>query len=107
VNNFGVGGVNAHTLLEPNYKLTDADSLKIADTIPRIVNICSRTQESLNKMFDFIEQNPHKITRDFLALIADTMKTKPSLNSTGFPYRGLILSTCLLHYFLVFINYLR
>ena len=89
VNNFGVGGVNAHVLMAPNYKTRDENSLKIADTIPRLVNICSRTQESLNQMFAFIENNPDKITRDFLALIGGTMKTKPSLNSCGLPYRGL------------------
>lgn len=98
VNNFGVGGVNGHVLLAPNYKRQDEDSLKIADTIPRLVNVCSRTQDTLNKMFDFIENNPDKITRDFLALIAGTMKTKPSLNSCGLPYRG--LSPSLLVYYL-------
>ena len=89
VNNFGVGGVNANVLLEPNYKLSDEDSLKIADTIPRVVNICCRTEHSLNQMFDFIQNNPKKITRDFLALLTDTMKTKSVINSSGFPYRGL------------------
>ena len=88
MNNFGVGGVNASVLLEPNYKLADDDSLKIAETIPRIVNICSRTEQALNHLFDFIQNNPNKVTRDFLALLADTMRLKPSLNSSGMPYRG-------------------
>ncbi|CAG2118326.1 unnamed protein product, partial [Medioppia subpectinata] len=88
VNNFGVGGVNANCLLEPNYKVCDENSLKIADTIPRIVNICCRTEEALNNVFNFIENNPQKITRDFLALMAETMRVEPSLNSSGFPYRG-------------------
>jgi hypothetical protein len=42
-------------------------------------------------MFDFIEKNPNKITRDFLALITDTMKIRPTFNSAGFPFRGLII----------------
>ena len=84
-----MGGVNATALLEPNYKKSNTNALKIADKIPRLVNICGRTQESLNQMFDFIEKNPNKITQDFLALISDTMKVKPSINSTGFPFRGL------------------
>jgi len=42
-------------------------------------------------MFDFIEKNPNKITRDFLALINDTMKITPTFNSAGFPFRGLII----------------
>ncbi|CAG2111951.1 unnamed protein product, partial [Medioppia subpectinata] len=88
VNNFGVGGVNAHALLEPNYKVSDADSLKIADTIPRIVNICCRSEGALNEFFKFIENNPQKITRDFLSLLAETMRVNPSLNSSGMPYRG-------------------
>ncbi len=65
--------------------------MKIAHKIPRLINVCARNQESLNQMFDFIEKNPNKITRDFLALITDTMKTTPTLNSSGFPFRGLII----------------
>jgi hypothetical protein len=88
VNNFGLGGVNVHVLLEPNYKESDENSLKIAEKIPRLINLCARNQESLNQLFNFIENNPNKITRDFLALITDTMKIKPLLNSSGFPFRG-------------------
>ncbi len=88
INNFGLGGVNGHALLEPNYKELDENSLKITNKIPRLINICARNEESLKQLFDFIENNPNKITRDFLALITDTMKIKPSLNSAGFPFRG-------------------
>ena len=84
-----MGGVNAHVLLAPNHKTNSEDCLKIADTIPRVVNICCRTEEALNQSFDFIENNPDKITRDFLALLTDTMKIKPSINSSGLPYRGI------------------
>ena len=91
MNNFGVGGVNANVLLEPNYKTQSDNNLNIADDIPRIVNICCRTEEGLNEMFNWIQNNPEKVTRDFLALLADTMRIKPSLNSTGFPSRGMIL----------------
>ena len=98
VNNFGVGGVNATVLLAPNRKSADPDSLKIADEIPRLINICARTEVSLKKMFEFIEKNPDKITRDFLALIADTMKTKPTLNSSGLPYRGQSIGRKIRHY---------
>jgi len=88
INNFGLGGVNGHVILEPNYKKPNADSLKIAPKFPRIVNICCRTENALNRMFDFIENNPNKISRDFLALLTDTMKSKPNVKSSGFPYRG-------------------
>ncbi len=83
-----MGGVNAHVLLEPNYKEQNEDNLKIADKMPRLINICGRTQEAVNCYFDFIENNRNKVTRDFLALLCDTMKNKPSINSSGFPYRG-------------------
>ncbi len=89
MNNFGLGGVNAHVLLEPNYKEQNDDNFKITDKIPRLINICGRTQEAVNSYFDFIENNRNKVTRDFLALLSDTMKTKLSLNSAGFPFRGL------------------
>ena len=88
VNNFGIGGVNAHVLLEPNYKTGNEDSLKIADTIPRIVNICGRTEEAFNQMCKWIEGNPQRISRDFLALLSETMRVEPSVNTTGMPYRG-------------------
>ena len=88
VNNFGVGGVNAHVLLEPNYKTRSEDSHKIADVIPRIVNICCRTEEAFNELCKWIEDNPQKVNRDFLALLAETMRVELSLKSTGKPYRG-------------------
>ena len=89
VNNFGVGGVNVHVLVEPNYKLTTDDNLRIVEEIPRIINICGRTEESVRNWFNFIENNPNKVTRDFLALLTDTMKYTPSINSAGYPFRGI------------------
>ena len=88
VNNFGVGGVNVHILVEPNYKTETKDNLKIAEEIPRIVNICGRTEEAVRHVMDFIENNPNKVTREFLALLADTMKYKPTVNSAGLPFKG-------------------
>ena len=88
MNNFGVGGVNAHALLEPNYKTESEDNDKIADIIPRIINIGGRTEEAFNEMCNWIENNPEKVTRDFLALLTDTMKREPQLNSASFPFRG-------------------
>ncbi len=89
INNFGIGGVNGNVLLEPNYKLSNVENLKIAENIPRIVNICGRTEEAVKHVFNFIENNPQKISRDFLALIADTMRSVPDINSAGLPFRGL------------------
>ena len=95
MNNVGVGGVNANVLLEPNYKMADMDSHRIADTLPRIVNLCCRTEEAFHQMCKWFEDNQEKVTRDFLALFTDTMKYNPTINSAGFPYRGLI-ENCLL-----------
>ena len=88
VNNFGVGGVNVHILVEPNYKTEMKDNMKIAEKIPRIVNICGRTEEAVRHVMDFIENNPNKVTKDFLALLTDTMKYNIRGNSAGFPIRG-------------------
>ena len=88
INNFGVGGVNCHALVEPNYKTMTNDCLRIAESIPRIVNICGRTQDSVKHIFTFIENNPQRVTKDFLALLAQTMKYTNNINSAGFPYRG-------------------
>ena len=88
VNNFGIGGVNVNVLIEPNYKLSNEDNFKICENIPRIVNICGRTEEAVRHVFSYIENNPQKITRDFLALLGDTMKNEPSVNSAGLPFRG-------------------
>ena len=76
-------------LLEPNYKTKSDDNNKIVDTIPRIVNICCRTEDGFNHMCKWIEENPEKVSRDFLALLAGTMRVEPSLNSSGMPYRGM------------------
>ena len=92
INNFGIGGVNGNVIIEPNYKLANEESLKIAETIPRIVNICGRTEEAVRHIFSFIENNPDKISGDFLALLTDTMKYVPNVNSAGFPFRGQLSS---------------
>ena len=80
INNLGLGGVNVHALFEPNYKVENEDNLKIADTIPRIVNICCRTEEAFHQMCKWIEDNPQRVSREFLALFADTIRYKPSIN---------------------------
>lgn len=91
VNSFGVGGVNAHALLRINDKKPNKDLFQIADPIPRLVNVCGRTEEGVNYIFDFIKNNPDKIHRDFLALLNDSMKTTNIKGSANFPYRGYML----------------
>ncbi|CAG2108072.1 unnamed protein product, partial [Medioppia subpectinata] len=96
INNFGIGGANAHVLLEPNPKVGTSDGLKIAETIPRIVNICGRTDDAVNYVMDFIQNNPKRVTNEFLALLAQTMKYTPNVNSSGMPYRGSLIITKIL-----------
>ncbi|CAG2120998.1 unnamed protein product, partial [Medioppia subpectinata] len=91
VNNFGIAGSNVHVLLEPNPKVGTSDGLRIAETIPRIVNICGRTEEAVKYVMDFIQNNPKRVTNDFLALLAHTMRYTPNVNSAGFPYRGSLI----------------
>src|SRR5699024_10193853 len=59
--------------------------------IPRLVNIIGRTEEAVNHIFEFIEKNPDRVTREFLALIGETVNIEPSIYSSGFPYRGSML----------------
>jgi len=91
INSFGVGGVNAHVLLKPNLKDATDSLYLIADPIPRLVNVCGRTEEAIAHIFDFIEHNPKKAHRDFLALLNDSMKTTPIKGSGNFPHRGYML----------------
>jgi fatty acid synthase len=91
VNSFGVGGVNAHALLKSNEKEATDDTYKICDPIPRLVNVSGRTEAAVNHIFDFIENNPKKVHKDFLALLNDTMKTQIIKGSSNFPNRGYVI----------------
>lgn len=91
VNSFGVGGVNAHALLKINEKEINCQSANIVDSIPRLVNVCGRTKEAVQFIFDFIKNNPEKIHNDFLALLSDSMKTSFIKGSANFPFRGYLI----------------
>ena len=88
INSFGIGGANAHVLLRANKKELKNQSFFIADKIPRLVHFCGRTLDAVDYVFDFIEKNPSKITRDFLALLSDSAKFSQNAISAGFPFRG-------------------
>lgn len=55
------------------------------------MNISGRTEESVNHMFEFLEKNPERATREFLALLGETVNFEPSIYSSGFPFRGSML----------------
>ena len=80
--------MNVHILIEPNYKTESKDNSTIIDNIPRIVNICGRTEEAVKHVMNYIENNQDKITTEFLALLSETMRYSPKLYSAGFPFRG-------------------
>ena len=91
VNSFGVGGVNAHALLKSNEKEATPELYKICEPIPRLINVSGRTEEAVNHIFDFIEQNPSKVHRDFLGLLNEGMKTQTIKGSANFPNRGFMI----------------
>lgn len=72
INSFGFGGVNVHVILRAFNKIAAADNNIIVDQdskVPRLVLFAGRTQEACQYIVDWIKQNPHKVTRDFLALL--------------------------------------
>ncbi|KAH7644723.1 fatty acid synthase-like protein 3 [Dermatophagoides farinae] len=91
VNSFGVGGVNAHALLKINAKELNGQHFNIVDVIPRLINVCGRTEEAVQYIFDFIKNNPEKVQCDFLALLNDSMKTTLIKGSANFPFRGYMI----------------
>ncbi|KAI1292319.1 Fatty acid synthase [Halotydeus destructor] len=88
LNSFGLGGVNGHVVLKSNDKTPEQYDSVIVHHVPRVVNMCGRTEEAVNHVFDFIERNPDKVTQGFLALINDISKTPASC---GMNYRGSML----------------
>jgi hypothetical protein len=62
-------------------------SYKINDSIPRLVLICGRTQDSIKFIFNYIIENFQlkKMTREFLSLIDEISELK------GMKYRGSLL----------------
>lgn len=70
INSFGFGGVNVHVILKAFNKLASSENSVIMDgKIPRIVLLAGRTPECCQYIIDWIRQNPHKVTREFLALL--------------------------------------
>lgn len=91
VNSFGVGGVNAHALLKTNEKSAEASIYDVTKPMPRLVTVCGRTEEAVEHIFNFIENNPKRAHCDFLALLNDAMKTTPIKGSANFPVRGYMI----------------
>lgn len=88
INSFGFGGVNVHALIKSNDKELTDDSFEIFGSIPRVVTMCGRTEEGVNSFFDFIEKNPTRVTKEFLALVSEVSKVPAT---TGMKHRGYML----------------
>lgn len=53
INNFGLGGTNAHALFRSNPKLKKNDGIP-EDDVPRLVTVSGRTQEAVDSFVDFV-----------------------------------------------------
>lgn len=82
---FGFGGVNVHILLKSHPKPKLAIDLYPKVEIPKIVSYCGRTQEAVEKMLDFVEQNPTEY--EFHGLLSNMCTQAP----LQMPYRGYTL----------------
>lgn len=77
INSFGFGGVNVHVILKAFNKMASVENSEIVDgKIPRIVLIAGRTVENCQYIIDWIRQNPHKVTREFLALLHEVYNSE-------------------------------
>uniref|UniRef100_A0A6G1SJY0 Fatty acid synthase n=1 Tax=Aceria tosichella TaxID=561515 RepID=A0A6G1SJY0_9ACAR len=76
INSFGFGGVNVHVILKAFNKMASAENSQIVvGNIPRIVLFAGRTPECCQYIIDWIRANPHKVTREFLALINEVFNS--------------------------------
>lgn len=89
VNSFGFGGVNVHALIKPHTKELPPEHSQIVDKIPRLIIANGRTEDGVNHIFDFIEQNPEKVNNEFLALLTELAQTT---ESSGMVIRGYALA---------------
>ena len=89
INSFGMGGTNAHLLIRPEpFK---PDNNQVGGGVPRLITVNGRTESSVQYLLDFIDQNPDKISNDFLTLL-DELKTGPQgPASRAMNYRGYML----------------
>ena len=89
VNCFGFGGANVHIVIRSHDRPLTAESYKIADVFPRLVNVCGRSREAVDNILNQIQKNPLMMTREFLSLLNDYSKQ----NIRDFPYRTFMLVT--------------
>ncbi|XP_074596467.1 fatty acid synthase-like [Brevipalpus obovatus] len=81
LNSFGFGGFNAHLVLR-GHKAKSNSNIKIHDEIPRLVAICSRTLEGVQRIQRFLEVNRGSLTAEFFDLLHSYSRT------SSMPYKG-------------------
>lgn len=84
INSFGFGGANTHTVIEGTFKIRQGS---VADPVPRLVNACGRSPESVSHIFSRIEKDPRYLNNDFLAL----MSTFSRVSSEKMNFRGYMI----------------
>ncbi|CAG2107740.1 unnamed protein product, partial [Medioppia subpectinata] len=97
LNNFGFGGSNTHLILRsPKIKAQAGNDHIVDDNrYPRLVQMCGRSDQSVDHFFRTLFDRPNKITRDLLHLINELSKSRPyEPTGTGcrpMRYRGFTL----------------
>ncbi|XP_073540254.1 fatty acid synthase [Phyllobates terribilis] len=82
INSFGFGGSNVHVILRPNQKTaSSADSLPL----PRLVQICGRTQEAIEALME----KGRKLASN--ATFVNLLNNISGIPSSAMPYRGYTL----------------
>ena len=94
LNNFGFGGSNTHVIIRSPKIKAKQNNTQIVDKIPRLVNMCGRSEEGIKHFFNTLFETPEKVTRDLLALVNDISKTdtyKKDTSYEGMTTRGFAL----------------
>ncbi|XP_061667276.1 fatty acid synthase isoform X1 [Syngnathoides biaculeatus] len=87
INSFGFGGSNVHVILRPNERSgqTQADITTPTSTIPRVVQVCGRTEDAVNALLQKAKEN--SVDDCFLSLL-NGLSGSPA---AAMPYRGYTL----------------
>lgn len=87
LNSFGFGGSNIHTVFkrEKREKNPAVDIHFVGKDIPRLINICGRTEAAVRHVYNYIQHNPKTHTRDFFYLMDQMSQVS---YDTGMAFRG-------------------
>lgn len=83
INSFGFGGSNVHVILRPNQKTLSSSEGSLP--LPRLVQICGRTQEAVEALIEKSRQ----LASD--ATFVNLLNNISGIPSSAMPYRGYTL----------------